>query len=656
MKTIALPPEALQEAIAEADLRVLLMVVFQLSGDRRWLAEPFRPKRDVNLIAANDAGLSEAAQAEVRAAAVDLLSHTPREAAISNPDEALTLEMMRWCLGENIAAEYAPMMREEMGFEDRHVAWSGAAVTPQTIDARPVIIVGAGASGIALGANLVKLNIPFIIVEKNADVGGTWFENTYPGCGVDTPNHAYSFSFGKRHDWSRYFAPQPEIHAYLAARADEFGLKPHIRFQHSVTAAHWSEDKACWQVSVTSLQGRHETIEARALVSAIGQLSLPSIPSIPGQEKFQGRLFHSSNWPEDLDLTGKRLALIGTGASAMQIVPTVAGQVSNLTIFQRSAQWARPIPRYHDPIGPLGQWLLQSVPFYAAWFRFTMLWRYGDGLLPSLRKDPDWAFPERALNRANDRHRQQMTAHIHQQLEGRPDLIAKCLPSYPPYGKRILLDNGWYTAIRQNHVHLETTDITEITTTGITTADGRQHGADIIVLATGFKVALMAARLNITGRKGENLADRWANDNPTAYLGITVPGFPNLFCMQGPNTGLGHGGSAIFQAECQARYIAAALVAMTESGIAALDVDQDAHDRYVASVDHEHEQLIWTHPGMSTYYRNGQGRVVSVMPWRLVDYWEMTQRPDLSDYQLTPLAPGGDLGGDPGGDPAKAAS
>ena len=637
MTASSLPMQQLQAAIAEADLRVLLMVVFQLSGDRRWLAEPFRPKRDVNLIAANDAGFAAAEQAEIRAAAIELLSTPARQAAISSPDDSLTLEMMRWCLGENIAAEYAPMMREEMAFTDRHVRWSTAPSKASTTDTRPVIIVGAGASGIALAANLVKLAIPFIILEKNPQVGGTWFENTYPGCGVDTPNHAYSFSFGQRNNWSRYFAPQPEIHAYLTDSAADFGLLPHIRFRHQVTAATWSAEGLCWQVAVSGPEG-DEIIEGRALVSAIGQLSLPSMPAIPGQDSFNGPIFHSSRWPDDLSLSGKRLAVVGTGASAMQIVPTVVDQVAELQIFQRSAQWARPIPHYHDPISPLSQWLLQSVPFYAPWFRLTMLWRYGDGLLPSLRKDPDWAFPDRSLNRANDRHRQQMTAHIYQQLEGRPDLIAKCLPSYPPYGKRILLDNGWYEAIRHDHVSLQTDAIEAITATGLKTADGRDHGTDIIVLATGFKVALMAARLNIRGLNDENLADRWANDNPTAYLGITVPGFPNLFCMQGPNTGLGHGGSAIFQAECQARYIASALVLMSESNIAAIDVNQDAHDRYVASVDRAHEQLIWTHPGMSTYYRNPAGRVVSVMPWRLVDYWQMTRQLDLADYQLTPAA------------------
>ena len=251
MTASSLPMQQLQAAIAEADLRVLLMVVFQLSGDRRWLAEPFRPKRDVNLIAANDAGFAAAEQAEIRAAAIELLSTPARQAAISSPDDRLTLEMMRWCLGENIAAEYAPMMREEMAFTDRHVRWSTAPSKALTTDTRPVIIVGAGASGIALAANLVKLAIPFIILEKNPQVGGTWFENTYPGCGVDTPNHAYSFSFGRRNNWSRYFAPQPEIHAYLTDSAADFGLLPHIRFRHQVTAAK-SLKAAPWSVPSAS--------------------------------------------------------------------------------------------------------------------------------------------------------------------------------------------------------------------------------------------------------------------------------------------------------------------------------------------------------------------------------------------------------------------
>jgi 4-hydroxyacetophenone monooxygenase len=229
-----------------------------------------------------------------------------------------------------------------------------------------------------------------------------------------------------------------------------------------------------------------------------------------------------------------------------------------------------------------------------------------------------------------------MTAHIVQSLSERRDLLAKCIPTYPPYAKRILLDAGWYAAITRPQVELVTDEIERIGLATVQTTDGTERPADVIVLATGFKVGEMAARLGIEGRGGRRLAEAWKDDNPAAYLGITVPGFPNFFCMQGPNTGLGHGGSAIFQAECQARYIAGSIVAMCESRIESIEVKRDVHDDYVRRVDAAHEAMIWTHPGMSTYYRNKAGRVVTVMPWRLVDYWSMTHRPDLNDYVCRP--------------------
>ena len=627
------PQDELGEALVEADLRVLLMVLFHLTGDRKWIAAPYLPKRDVNLIADKEAGLPADIGAEIRKAAATLLSADQLDIAIDDPGDELMVELMSRCLGEAVPPEYAPMMREEMGLMSRQVGWSDNR--PERLPTeRPVVIVGAGASGIALGANLVKLGIPFVILEKNDQVGGTWYENIYPGCGVDTPNHAYSFSFGTRNRWSRYFAPRDEIHDYLVRSADEAGIRPYVEFNTAVTKADWDAGAKCWRVSFDGPKGPGE-LEVMALVSAIGQLSLPSVPPIEGVDDFAGPIFHTAEWPKGLDLDNKRIAIIGTGASSMQIVPSVVDQVASLDIYQRSAQWARPIPKYHDPIPVGSQWLLEKVPYYAAWFRFAMLWRYGDGLLPSLKKDPHWEHADRSLNRSNDRHRVQMTEHILEELAGRDDLIEKCLPSYPPYGKRILLDNGWYSAITKPNVELVTDDIRRITRDGVETVDGVMRKADIVVLATGFKVSLMTARLNVTGLSGENLSDVWADDNPSAHLGITVPGFPNLFTMQGPNTGLGHGGSAIFQAECQAHYIAACLVQMFERGIDTIDVRQDVHDVYVRRVDAEHEGMIWTHPGMSTYYRNAKGRVVSVMPWRLVDYWSMTHEPDFTEYRLT---------------------
>ncbi|NQZ99399.1 MAG: NAD(P)/FAD-dependent oxidoreductase [Myxococcales bacterium] len=625
--------ERLRSALAGADLRVLLMVVFHLSGDRRWLEAPFQPRRDVNLIAAEDAGLAREEQDEIRAAAHALLSDAASTAAIGDPGDALMVEMMSVCLGERVPEEYAPMMREELGFTSRDVEWPSRR-QPAAASQRRVLIVGAGASGIAMGARLGRLGIPYLIVERNSEVGGTWFENRYPGCGVDTPNHAYSFSFGGRYPWSRYFSPRGEIQDYLVRCADEFGVRPNIRFATAVTSATWDESTSRWNVGLATPEG-DDTLTADFLVTAIGQFGLPSIPELDGIDRFRGASFHSAAWPDALDVTGRRVAILGTGASAMQIAPTIADRAASLTLYQRSAQWARPIPRYRDSMGADAQWLLASVPFYAEWFRFTMLWRYGDGLLRFLRKDPDWPHPDRSLNRINDRHRQEMTDHIASELAERSDLIPACVPTYPPYGKRILLDNGWYTTLTKLNVELVTDAIDHVDELGIATRDGSHRAADIIVYATGFQMTQMASRLNICGREGLRLDDAWADENPTAYLGISVPGMPNLFLMQGPNSGLGHGGSAIFLSECQARYITGLLLGMIDAEVSAIDVRREVHDDYVQRVDAEHEQLIWTHPGMSTYYRNRHGRVVSVMPWRLVDYWAMTHDATLDDYELT---------------------
>jgi len=615
----------LKAGIAVADLRVLLMVLFQLTGDAKWLS--YQPKRDVKLIADEDAGLSLSDQDEIRGAAFVILSKEPEiEPAIKDPGDALMKRMMDVCLGEDVPPEYSPLMREELGFVSRDVLWRALPLA----EVSPVLIVGAGISGIALGGRLQRVGLPYLILERHHDVGGVWLENRYPGAGVDTPNHSYSYSFGKPYPWSRYFSARDEIHDYLRRCSDEFGVRPNIRFNSNVEEARWNEDTRQWVVTVRTHDRTYE-IAASALVSAIGQFGLPSVPPIPGASSFRGRALHSANWPAGLGVNGKKVAVIGTGASAMQIVPTIVDRVEKVTIYQRTAQWVRPIPRYHDGMGP-AQWLLDHVPLYAAWFRFTMWWRYGDGLLPQLRKDPHWPHPERSLNKRNDRHRIEMLAHIRKELGDRTDLIAKCTPSYPPFGKRILLDNGWYQAIKKPQAELVTDDVVAITSTGVKTADGTERPADIIVYATGFEMAAMAARLNIRGREGANLAEVWADENPRAYLGIAVPGFPNFFMMGGPNTGLGHGGSAIFQAESQARYISGLLMRMVENNVAVVDVMPEHFQDFVDKVDHEHEQLIWTHPNVSNYYKNKHGRVVSVMPFRLVDYWRMTHEPSLSDY------------------------
>jgi 4-hydroxyacetophenone monooxygenase len=618
-------PTVVADAVEDGDLRVLVMCLVHLTGDRRWLEPPYRPAKDVSIVPDPSAGLPDAVADEIRAAVV---RHAFDRPVIESPDDDLMLQMMTSCTADRIDPGYVGMMREEMGFASKDVSWPENVSPPPDLD---VVIVGAGPSGIALAVRLQRLGIPFRIFESGLSVGGVWRDNRYPGCAVDTPNHFYSFSFAPPHRWPRYFSAQPELETYLQKTADDFGVTVHTTFGADVERATWDENAGRWNVEVR-VGERVELVDTAVLVSAVGQLHVPKIPAIDGLDTFAGSAFHSSQWPEGLDLDGRSVAVIGTGATSMQIVPEIADQVSSLAVYQRSAQWARAIDKYHDPIPAGSQWLIENLPFYAPWYRFTMTWRYSDGLLRHLQKDPDWPHPERSINRRNDLHRQEMTDHIVSELGGRKDLVAKCVPDYPPYGKRILLDNGWFRTLVKPNVELVTERIARIESDGIRTVDGERRPCDVIVFTTGFEVTKMAARLDVVGRGGRRLADRWADDDPRAYLGISIPEFPNFFCLQGPNTGLGHGGSAIFQSECQARHITSCLVTMVGRGARTVEVTHDAHDADVAAVDAAHERMIWTHPGMDTYYRNRHGRVVTVMPWSLLDYWSRTHDVDQEAY------------------------
>ena len=632
---------ALRAAVEAADLRVLLMSLVHVTGDERWINPPFLPKREVRLVAPVDAGFPPEVQDEIRRAVIDLMADGTPLPKINDPGRELFHHMMNVCLGEVVPEEYVSMVREDMGFENGNVSWSQPDHDVQldrlsTDVDTPVVIVGAGISGLGLSVQLTALGIDHVIVEKNADVGGTWFENRYPGCGVDTPNQFYSFSYAANPNWGYHFSPRSELQAYLEGFATTFDIRKRTKFSTEVVSATWDGTSDCWRTTVRDADGiRH--ITSRVLVTAIGHFNRPNDLVISGTDSFDGEVFHSARWPEDLDLSNKRVALVGTGASAVQIAPAIADTVRSLTIYQRSPQWVREVPGINDRVPNGTPWLLENVPYYAHWSRFTLFWRYGDGLLQGLRKDPEWPHPDRSLNRINDRHRAEMTAYIESQLDGRPDLVAKCLPTYPPYGKRILLDKGWYQTLRQDHVELVTDPITRLEPEGVVVRGSEAdelREADVVIMALGFSVTDLAARLNITGRNGTRLSDRWAHDDPRAYLGITMPEFPNLFCMYGPNTNVGHGGSAFLLAETQSRYITGCITKLIELGKRTIECKQAALEEYIDRLDAAHEELIWTHPGMSTYYRNKQGRVVSVMPWRLVDYWNMTHEPDLKDFAL----------------------
>ncbi len=628
--TSALNHIQLAAALEDADLRVLLMVLVHHTGDLSWLEPPFCPKRDVRLIPDPGAFLPDDVQERIRNAALDVLT-AGRPLALVDPGDELMQRMMSVCLGEQVPPEYAALNREEMGIKSRFIE-GPASPKSLRMDGHEVLIVGAGVCGIALAFSLQRMGVPFTIIDKNQDVGGTWYVNRYPGCGVDTPNHAYSYSFAADYRWSRYFSPRAEIQEYLARVVDQFGLRSHIQFGTRLEQAAWDEREMGWRCRITDSKGTHQRL-VRHLVSAIGQLSDPSVPPIPGADDFKGDIFHSMHWPQDLDVRGKTVAVIGTGATAMQLVPTIAADAESVAVYQRTPQWVRDIPGYSDPISDNVQYLLRHVPMYAAWFRFNMFWRYGDGLLKFLRIDPSWEHPDRAVNIVNDRHRQEMADFIASELAERPDLIDKCIPDYPAFGKRILLNNNWYQTIQRPNVDLVTDGIENITADGILSRNGQHRKADIIVYATGFKLTELAARLNVTGSDGQTLKETWGDDGPAAYLGLMVPKFPNFFTMLGPGSGPGHGGSVVFQAECQARYITACIMQMHQQRVDAIDVKESSFESYLQQSNAEHEMLIWSHPKVDTYYKNSKGRVFTVLPWRFVDYWQMTHDPTLDAFK-----------------------
>jgi 4-hydroxyacetophenone monooxygenase len=326
--------------------------------------------------------------------------------------------------------------------------------------------------------------------------------------------------------------------------------------------------------------------------------------------------------------------MIGTGASGMQVGPSIAPEVERLSIFQRSPHWAIHNPNYHETVSESIRWALKNLPFYAEWYRFQLFWASSDGLYNSLRVDPDWPTPDTSLNAINQGHRENLIAHIRKEVNDDPDLLRKVVPPYPPYGKRMLRDNHWYRMLTRPNVDLVTEPIARVEKDAIVTRDGARHAAEVLILATGFQAFRMTWPIRIAGCGGRTLRELWGDDDPRAYLGITVPGFPNLFMMYGPNTNLAHGGSAIFHSECQTHYALLALREMLENGWAAMEVRQEAHDAFNRRVDEIHGGMVWAHRGVGSWYKNKRGRVFATSPWRLLDYWNMTRNLELADYDF----------------------
>ncbi|MCB1703226.1 MAG: NAD(P)/FAD-dependent oxidoreductase [Halioglobus sp.] len=625
------------KSLEDASIPTLMMSMVHMSGDASLLDGPIRPAGVY--INEYQGYMSEEDKAAVRAQALDVIrAFRDSGCQLPPPPSPETIHrMMNFLVATEVPDDYVPMMMEEMeldGTDPRSDAW-GREVPVERRTQHKVVVIGGGMSGVLAAYRLQEAKIPFVVIEKNASVGGTWFENRYPGARVDVGNHLYSYSFEPAHHWSQYFSQQNELQEYFEGVVQHHHLREHFRFDTEVTAATFDDDSGLWTVDTVDKHGVREQYVANSVISAVGQLNRPILPDIPGIESFAGQWCHTAAWDPQIDCSGKKVVVVGSGASAFQLVPSIAGQVDHLTVFQRSAPWMFENPIYHEKVPEGKKWCLQHLPFYTRWFRFLIFWPACDGAYDTVFVDPDWPHQERSINEMNDFVYQMFSEYIRGQVGDDEELLQKVIPDYAPMGKRTLQDNGsWLSALKRDNVELVTQGVASVSEHGVYAEDGTFYPADVILYATGFETDRFLWPMEIKGRNGQLLSGQWGIE-PSAYLGITVPNFPNFYCMYGPGTNLAFGGSLIFNGECQIRYIMECLKALmlTENNL--IECKQEVHDDYQRRYRDLHARQIWEHDSIKhSFYQNAEGKVTLLWPWKILDMWRWTKEVTRDDYRF----------------------
>ncbi|MGW6201603.1 flavin-containing monooxygenase [Kribbella sp. NPDC055110] len=474
-----------------------------------------------------------------------------------------------------------------------------------------IVVIGTGFAGIGMSVRLKQAGYDdFVVLERAEDVGGTWRDNTYPGCRCDVPSHLYSFSFAPNPDWSSTFSPQPEIEDYLRNVTESYGVRSHIRFGNTVESARWVD--GTWQITTNQ-----QTFTADILLSGMGPLAEPSYPKLPGIEDFEGEVFHSARWNHDLNLSGRKVAVIGTGASAIQFVPAIQPEVEELHLFQRTPPWV--MPRPDRKISAAEKAVYRRFPLVQKAVRAGIYWGresmvLGFAKLPAIMKQ---------VQKVAEKH-------LAQQVRD-PLLRAKLTPDFTLGCKRVLISDDYYPALARPNVEVVTDGIAEVTPTGIVTTEGVKHEVDTIVYGTGFRVTDLPVMDMVHGRDGVSLREAWA-DGMEAHLGTAIAGFPNFFMLIGPNTGLGHS-SMVFMIESQIAYILDALKTMDAQGLREVEVRRDVQRAFVDGVRSSMRNTIWARGGCTSWYLDSEGRNTTLWPSFTFRFRQLTRRFDPTEYQ-----------------------
>jgi 4-hydroxyacetophenone monooxygenase len=623
--------ETIEDAVRFADPMILRGLLYQLTGDESVAATPVKA-RVLGLVEAmvlanpSDAGL-------LQSKAADLLKSYRDSGAEDipiGPADRLPRSLTLSC-GEEIAASDLEMWLEQLAIDPwaRGLVWREQP-PPERLQEFSVVVIGAGAGGLGAAVQLKHAGVPFIVLEKNGGVGGTWFENRYPGARVDSPSRTYTHIFGAGFEYPNPFCEQNENEKYFNWVTDEFGVRENIEFDTEVKSVIWDNGAKVWEIEAVSPDGRR-VWHANAVVSGVGFLSRPNIPDIEGLAMFEGPAFHTARWPGDLDLAGKRVAVIGSGCSSYQLIPELVKMVEHTYLFQRTPSWCFDVAGYRSPYAPQVNWLDRNLPYFTNFARFRASWLNGpDGLGAAFTADP--AFKDvHARSAMNKRARDSRLEFLQRKFADDPEMVEKMLPSAPPFSSRpVLVDSDYsvYDALLRDDCTLVADGIRRIKENGIEVEGGAEYPVDVIVLATGFKANDFLWPMEVRGRNGQELEQLWEKDGARAYLGTMLPGFPNFFMLYGPNTNA-TGGLGIFEfEEMVTRFALECIEHLILEGKQTVDVTLDGYWRYNNELDRQEALKIYADQRANNYYKNEHGRSAGNSPFDVRQMWTWLRRPE----------------------------
>jgi 4-hydroxyacetophenone monooxygenase len=629
-KVMRKPDDAfITRAIAQANPNVLRVALYQQTGDPA-LANMKVEKKDLRGGALTAFILAPEHFDEVREKAFEYLT-TDHPATKAVPDRAQAEHLMSVFLNRQQTPVEVDFGYEELSFQEysRDVSWSTSESKGKLEDFN-VLIVGAGISGIAAGVQLNRLGIKYRMIDKQAGLGGTWYLNDYPEARVDISTFIYQFKFEKNYPWKSHYATQADLKEYLEHIADKYHVRENISLQTELTDASWNADSKQWDVEIRNVDGSLENASANIVISCSGLFTTPKMPDIKGIETYQGKIFHTTAWDHDYDISNKSIAIIGTGSTGCQLMPGLAKQKCQLTVYQRTPSWITPIKGYTATVSGEKRWLFDTMPAYWNWFVFSTY--ITEMPLQELQIiDEEWEAKGGVVNERNDNLRKSLTQYINSKFPDNPDLAAKCIPEYPPLARRLVMDNGWYDALNQENVELITEGIDHFNEKGIVTKDGVKREFDLVVVSAGFQVSKYLWPIKYKGRDGVTPDKLWEKDGARAHLGINMPGFPNFFMFYGPN-GNGRGGGFHSWAEIWSRYVGGLIVNMVEQDYQEVEVRDEVFKAYNDAMDKEDEKLLWKSRGKGGYYVNKHGRSGVNMPWSVHDFYSMVQQPNFNDF------------------------